>query len=77
MTIWPKSAEEIADELRGTCASLHEVLERHDMRDAANNTEFCHQLDAQVFECTGCSWWCEHSEMSEGQDWVCSECEDV
>lgn len=76
MTEWPRTAEQIADEIRGTCEGLHNVLERHEMEGAENDQSFCDKLDSLVFECRECNWWCEISEMSDNpdHDWTCTDC---
>lgn len=73
-----KTVEEIAEELRGSCQSLTLVLERNDMDGADNDSAFCAQLDALVFCCEACEWWCEQSEMGDRKDdrWICQECTD-
>jgi hypothetical protein len=77
MKTWPKTAEEIAHELQGTCMSLGSVLERHEMEGAEDDLDFCHALDALVFECEKCGWWFEQSEMAQNQDdWICEDCHD-
>lgn len=57
-------AVEIADALRGTSLSLQGVLTDHGMESAENDTAFCARLDAEVFCCEVCEWWCDTSEMS-------------
>lgn len=73
---WPKTPEQVADELQGTANSLSEVLGLYEMEGAENDQEFCDALDTHVFECVQCSWWCEISEMTEdpSNDWTCDEC---
>jgi hypothetical protein len=69
-------ADRIAYELMGTCDSLGNILERHELEWLENSTDFCLALDAICFCCETCGWWFEQSEMAdEGQDeWVCEEC---
>lgn len=75
MSKWPKTAEYIAGELRGTCDSLLNALERYEMEGAEDDTDFCFDLDSHVFCCEQCDWWCEQSEMAEDQeDWICEDC---
>lgn len=71
-----KTVDQIADELRGTCMSLQEVLERNDMDGEDNNLDFCHALDALVFCCETCNWWYEQHEMADDVRgrWICEEC---
>lgn len=76
MSKWPKTVEEIADELQGTCKSLQQVLESHDMEGAEEDQAFTDRLDSLVFECAACNWWCEISEMTDDEehDWCCTDC---
>jgi hypothetical protein len=71
-----KTVEEIAEELRGTSQTLCLVLEHNDMDGADNDPAFCASLDALVFCCEQCEWWCEQSEMGARDDerWICEEC---
>lgn len=72
---WSKTAEDIAYELQGTCSSLLGVLEQYDMEGAENDDAFTATLDSLVFECEGCSWWFEISEMCADHDtWKCEDC---
>lgn len=73
---YPRTVEQIAYELQGSCDSLARVLERHEMEGAENDSTFCYALDALVFECTCCGWWFEVSEMSDDpeHDWQCEDC---
>lgn len=73
-----KTVDEIAYELQGSCQSLQNVLERHDMDGMDDDLEFCHALDRLVFCCEQCEWWFEQSEMGERDDdrWICRECTD-
>ena len=68
--------EAVIDDLRGTCSSLDAVAERHDIDP--NDAGLCDAIDAQIFNCADCGWWCEmHEEVSAfaGLDeWTCSEC---
>jgi hypothetical protein len=75
---WPKSVEDIAYELQGSCQSLEALLEFHEMEGAENDAAFCNALDQLVFQCEGCGWWCEISEMTDDEenDWNCTDCVD-
>ncbi len=71
-----QTAEFIAYELMGSCKSLYEVLEDHDMGHAENDISFCSEIDSLAFQCTCCGWWYEISEMSiETDEWICLDCE--
>lgn len=71
-----KSVEEIAEQLRGSCESLHNVLYMNGMEEMEDNQEFCEKLDAIVFCCEICNWWSEVSDMADldGCGLVCVEC---
>lgn len=74
MSTYPKTADEIAEELRGTAESLEAVCEHFEMAEAVNDESFCSEIDQLVFCCDTCGWWCEQSEMSEDEEWVCEDC---
>jgi len=73
MTTAQKRCNEIVDELRGTCKSLHEVCTDEEMNDPV----VLNVIDMELFECSVCSWWCELNEAvennDEGED-VCTDC---
>lgn len=73
---YPRTPEQIAAEISGTCAALYKILENHDMEDAHNDIEFLRDFDDHVFECGCCGWWCETSECahSDGHSSICFEC---
>ncbi len=66
-------ADKAAEQLQGTAKGFAEL--GPEFEQAQNNQIFCNHLDQLVFECEICNWWCEISEMSEKQEWVCDECE--
>lgn len=61
-------AEEVADEIKGTCKSLHDVASDEE-RD---NDDFCAKLDELVAECPGCEWWVEADEPCSEN--YCTDC---
>lgn len=66
---------EIAESLRGQCQdSLMDVLERHGMEHLEADEAFTGAIDAEVFECEQCNWWCEWSEESESTPGSCTDC---
>lgn len=70
-----QKAEEIAHDLNGTCQSLTTALEGREWDGLDTNDEFTAVLDSLVFECEGCSWWFEVSEMCPEHDaWKCEDC---
>lgn len=77
MTDLAKRAEQVADELRGTCKHLNDVATDEEL----DSQEFCLELDDRVFLCECCEWWFELSELSESSienethKLVCDQCE--
>lgn len=63
-------ARECADKLQGTAQSLADVA----TEEETSNAVFCGELDAHVFCCEACNWWCPVDEMSAEEDQVCDEC---
>lgn len=64
---------EAAEELEGTCLSIHEVASEEETDDP----DFCEALDDLVFLCSTCSWWCEVAERADdGEDGEpkCTDC---
>lgn len=64
--------QDVIYDLQGTCQSLQAVLERHGLEDTEEVTQ---AIDAEVFCCETCDWWCERSEESVGSPGNCDECE--
>jgi len=75
---YPRTVDQVAYDLQGTCQSLTEALEKHDMGEAEDDIEFCQALDELVFCCEKCGWWYEQNEMAEREDeaWICEDCTD-
>lgn len=71
-------AEQVAQELQGTCNSLSTVLRNLFGADEAEKIEsdkdFCFHLDNEVFLCDECGWWCELCESSIVDSTKCDEC---
>lgn len=63
-------AHEVADDLKGTARDLSEFATAEEI----NNIKFCCELDALIFSCQLCGWWCDVDEME--QDDICIECFD-
>jgi hypothetical protein len=65
-------AEVVANDLVGTCKSIHEVCEDGE----ENDITFCQELDDRVFCCTGCSWWSDVSDLGKDKngELYCDEC---
>lgn len=71
-------ANDIIDQLRGTCDDLMFLVDNLD-EDALevfedNELFITGQMDDQIFRCEQCCWWCEVSEMSQEIDEVCNNC---
>lgn len=64
---------EIAEELRGTPASLEGVMNVRGSSEDALTSDDHQELDQHVFCCEECGWWCELSEMLEDRDGVCDD----
>lgn len=64
-------AEEIAEELIGTCKDLHDVVQDHEFE----NWELMAALDEYAMQCTTCGWWDATEDMdTTGDEPECSEC---
>lgn len=63
-------AEELADDLRGTCRTLRDFLPEEE-----ESPELLEELDARVMECVECNWWDDTDDMdtTSGEP-VCAEC---
>lgn len=66
--------EEVADELVGTCKSLHDVTTEEEQDD----DKFCESLSDLVFCCEICSWWFLTEEMhnDDGVE-LCPDCNEA
>jgi hypothetical protein len=72
MSFTRERIDEIIDFLRGTCLTLAAALE--DDEDGEDE-DLTAGIDAEIFECAGCGWWCEQSEAHEGpMGDVCDDC---
>lgn len=71
--------EELAEHLRGTPQTLAHGVEFcfEDRTDDDMTVADCEALDAEIFCCAKCEWWCNIDEMAEGtdDDPVCEDCE--
>lgn len=66
-------AQEIAEDLLGTCKDIYEAIEPHEDEDFTLMAE----LDEYALRCTKCSWWFEPEEMDTTDgDCICGECFD-
>ncbi len=65
---------EVAEDLRGTCQSLNNVLEERGIDFDSIPIALLETLDAEVMECQVCGWWHESCELNDDQ--ICKDCED-
>lgn len=65
-------AREVADELMGSCNSLHSVLGDAD-EHLQDDYDFLDTLDGLVAQCNGCGWWGEPCMVNDDCD-TCDEC---
>lgn len=63
--------QEIIEDLRGSCNFLHATCTPEEEEDM----HVLESIDAELFTCEECGWWCEHSEMNDDIDeQVCTDC---
>jgi hypothetical protein len=72
----PPQINVIVDDLTGTPHDLGDTIQELtglplDQIDLTSLEE----IDARVFQCEACGWWCEVGEMGDSED-VCMDCED-
>lgn len=65
-----KSPSEAADELIGTCQSLHEVVQDGETDDPA----WCLQFDEITMSCETCGWWVDSHEIDRNGN--CEQCQE-
>lgn len=66
-------AQEIADQLIGTCNMLHNIITLEEQED----TDLLTALDDLAVECVRCGWWVEADDAEVIDDeHVCNECLD-
>ena len=63
-----KTAEEVSEELLGTCTALTDVVQDGEENDPA----FCKELDELIFCCDSCGWWSETGEQDDNGN--CESC---
>ena len=71
------AAEQVANHLAGTPGSVENSLLMLDLDPGLeNNEQFCSHLDAMIFCCEVCEWWCDNGEMSDNTEaTTCEGCE--
>ncbi len=65
---------EIAEDLRGTCKTLDDVLEAMGYNIDDMSTDMLASLDDEVMLCDTCGWWIEACEMEDGYE--CNDCKE-
>ena len=69
-----KVLDYVVERLRGQCQEdLQRVLEKIGLF-YLETVEFCSAVDAEVFCCDTCGWWCEMDEESESSPGSCTNC---
>ena len=63
-----ETIDELIDRLRGTCNESWDICDW--------SMEDLQYLDEHIFECVGCGWWCDISELSpeSNDEMFCDEC---
>lgn len=66
----------LINDLRGTTDNMNTRCEDAGLDDM--DEEVTARVDAEIFECTVCGWWCESDEeVSEAvghDEWICKDC---
>ena len=67
--------KELINDLVGTSKDIEEVLPEG-MRYEDLGTKDLYELDEKLFLCDECGWWCENSNMGEGDstEQICHDC---
>ncbi|RUQ67298.1 hypothetical protein ELZ19_06895 [Brucella abortus] len=66
-------AEELAQQLLGTCRTVSEIDETAD-DELMHREGLAEALDERVLCCHTCGWWCESHEIDD--DGNCEDCQD-
>lgn len=61
-------ANELADELMGTCKTLEEVMTDQELED----DDLIAEIEDQTQRCETCAWWVEATEVDEEGN--CTDC---
>jgi hypothetical protein len=79
MSTREEAVELVVHHVVGTCTeTIESALEKLGLDPALeDDAAFLEAVDGEVFECTGCGWWCFQpaSESAVGE-WVCEDCAD-
>ena len=77
MTISDSLLHDITHDILGTCKSLVEIVETHDLDVSEDDLED-RLLDVNVETCPGCGWWFESCMLEESNDdsgkFFCEQC---
>ncbi len=73
-----KLMDEILDDLQGTCQSLEDVLDSHNMELDDLSMKDLGYIDDSIFVCDCCGWWYELGEINPEIEnaVVCMNCEE-
>lgn len=78
ITLTDEQITEIVQGLRGTTGSLdltiEAVLGMPDVKITAIAEESLQEIDAYIFLCEVCGWWCDRDEEDETSVDTCDEC---
>lgn len=67
--------QKLIESLQGTCSTIEEHLPEG--MEWVDLTKEDHEaIDAEIFLCEQCGWWCERNEESEQEEYVehCKDC---
>lgn len=65
---------ELIEDLKGTPSSIDVALPA-EMIPEDLTTEDHEKIDAEIFQCDRCGWWCEQDENHNGDE-ICEDCSD-
>ena len=70
-----KLAEQIIDDLRGTCTPLYEALGYYGWDEEDMSLDFFQTIDDAIFLCDTCGWWDEACNQYEDDGFnICHQC---
>lgn len=75
MKLTPEQLNALVERIQGTTDYLGFVTQEMFGTEDLDITT-CQELDTIIFQCEGCGWWMEQSEMTDNpeKDWNCREC---
>lgn len=76
LTLTPDQLEQIRHDLAGQCMhGLSDVLEAMGIDYDELTPDDLDEIDARVFLCERCSWWCDADELDDDSaNMTCEEC---